>query len=491
MTLIPFGKWKPDQLSFNDPSIAGEAKGVLWGGNGYIPWPQMSAITSAFAAAARGAYLARKTDGTLQLYVGTSSKLYRLDSSTTITEVTRLVGGDYTVPADDQWSFAQFGIYLIAVNGTDAPQVIDVDAGTNFAALAGSPPTSAGVRTIGNQVFLFRQTSNPNRVTWSGRGDHTYWTVGMKDCDRQDFQDGGQVNGMTKLETGLLFQEGAIRRMTPVTSRAVYRFDRVEEARGLIAPGSLVTLGNTAFYLSEEGFFATDGAGQSARIGVNEIDDWFKDNCNQDRLYSIVGCVDPATHHIFWLFPSTGTTSAVLDHMLCYDIMQKAWTHAEVSASYIFSAATLGYTVDTLDALLTALGLTMDTATFSVDARWLRGGAPTLAAIDSNHKLAFIAGTPMAFTLETGDFEPVIGRRSFVNGITPVTDHASVQVQLGTKETISGALSYNSAQTVNARGTVSPLKAGRVCRVRVTGAAGDTWNHMQAVDVRAVDDGEI
>jgi hypothetical protein len=480
----------PDRHVYNDPSIAGEASGVLMGGNGYIPWPQLTAITSAFAAASCGAYLARLTDGTRKLFVGTAAGLYRLDSSTTITDVTR-VSGAYNVPADDQWSFDQFGTDLIAVQQGDAPQVIDVDSGTNFAALAGSPPTAGGVRVRGSQVFLYRLVDFPSRLAWSGRGDSEYWTFGQRDSDKQDFEDGGTVVGLTKLDPGLVFQDGMIRRITPIATRAVNRFDVLERDRGLAAPGSLVEYGYTSFYLSEEGFFRTEASGTSMPIGVNEVDDWFHDNINSDRMYATVGAADPATHHIYWLFPSAGTTSLVLDHIICYDIMQKAWTHAEVSASTIFTGATLGYNMDTLDTLLTSLGVTLDTAGFSLDAPFLRGGTLTLAAIDSSHKLAFFSGSAMAATIETGDFQPIIGRRAFVNGVTPITDNTAAQIRVGAKEAISGSLTYNSAQTVNARGFVCPRVGGRIHRVRLSHAAGDTWTHSRGVEVNAVDDGEI
>lgn len=485
--------WKPDQMAFNDPSIVGEASGVLWGGNGYLPWPQLVAITSALPSPARGAFLARASDGTLKPFIGTATKLYRVDSSTTITDVTRSSGGDYAVATDRQWSFAQFRTasvnYLIAVNGVDANQFIDVDAGTNFAALAGSPPIAGVVRTFGTQLFLFRLPSNTNRMAWSGRGDATFWTFGQRDCDKQDFSDGGEVVGLTSMEAGrFVFQRAAVRKMTPVTSRAIYQYDRVENARGLAAPGSLVELGQDAFWYADEGFFSI-GRG---RIGVNEIDAWFKSNANLNRLETMVSAVDPASHHVFWLFPTSGVSSAVLDHVLCYDIVRQAWTHAPISASYIMPGATLGYTVETLDALLTSLGLTMDTATsIPLDATWLSGGALTLAAIDGSNKLAFFTGSAMAATLETADFQPVINRRSYVRGISPITDNAAAQVTLATKESLSQSLSYNAAQTVNARMLVSPLKSGRICRVRVSHAAGDMWSHTRGCEVDAIDDGEI
>ena len=55
-------------------------------------------------------------------------------------DVSRTAGGAYNVPIGDMWVFEQCGTKLVAVNINDDPQVIDIDSGTHFADLAGSPP---------------------------------------------------------------------------------------------------------------------------------------------------------------------------------------------------------------------------------------------------------------------------------------------------------------------------------------------------------------
>ena len=53
-------------------------------------------------------------------------------------------------------SFEQSGNKLVAVNINDDPQWIDIDAGSHFAALAGSPPRAGHVRQMGDFLFLSR-----------------------------------------------------------------------------------------------------------------------------------------------------------------------------------------------------------------------------------------------------------------------------------------------------------------------------------------------
>ena len=50
--------------------------------------------------------------------------------------------------------FEQSGPTLFAVNVNDAPQLIDIDSGANFAVLPGSPPRATNVKAIGDFLLL-------------------------------------------------------------------------------------------------------------------------------------------------------------------------------------------------------------------------------------------------------------------------------------------------------------------------------------------------
>jgi len=480
-----FGPWQPDTYGLNT-ELTGDASGVLPTANGYGPWPDLSAVSAALAATCFGATTIRKTDGTLVVYAGTATKLYRYASLTSWTDVTRAAGGDYSLPSGEYWSFAQFGANLIAVQGGDVPQTIDVDSGTNFAALGGSPPTASFVKTMGDQLFLYGLTSNRNRLQWSGRNNSAYWTAGQRDSDFQDFPDGGWVNGLTSLEAGLVFQEGAIRAMRPSNDRTIYNFRRLEETRGLLAENSLVTYGPIAYFLSEDGFYAQSGVGGSKAIGLEKVNDWFQSDANTDRLFSVIGAPDPIRPRVFWLYPSTGSTSNVLDKCLCYDIGLDRWSHADVSASIIFPASTPITTLEDLDTISASL----DALGFSLDSRWLRGGAPYLGAFDSDDKLAFVSGSAKAALLETSDFQEIPGRRAYVHGIEPFTNADTVTVTVGSKERAGDDISWDSGQTVQTTGEAPARSEARYHRVRVEMAAGEDWEHINGLDVKAVDAGE-
>src|SRR5437763_11867759 len=115
--MIPVGPWAPD---VPDLGNAGSTEGlnVIPKAQSYGPFPSFASITNALSARCQGAIFARKSDGTGVIFAGSATKLYRL-SSVTFSDVSRLVGGAYSCPADGMWSFVQFGSLIYAFNGAD------------------------------------------------------------------------------------------------------------------------------------------------------------------------------------------------------------------------------------------------------------------------------------------------------------------------------------------------------------------------------------
>ena len=482
--MLPFGKWRPDIYDLNT-QFAGEASGVLPGATSKRPWPQLSIYTNALAAVCRGATIAISSTGAYSLFAGTATRLYKFNSSTLNWDnVTRTVGGDYALGTDDRWQFAQFGFYLYATNIADTLQRFDIDSGTNFAAVSGSPPQARYIRTIGDQIFLGSLASLPNRVHWSGRNNPVFWTAGGgQDCDYQDFPDGGFVRGMTGIRGGYIFQDTAVRQFQPSQGREIYQFQQIEGAQGLVAPDSLVTHMGMSYYVGLDGFVAIGPQG-SQSIGQDAVDDWFLSNVDIDRVALTIGARDPGRPRIFWLFP-TSTSGYVLDHVICYDITLDEWTHAPLQASVIFQAATAGTGLDSLDTNYPDV----DAMTVSLDSRIFAGGAPLIAAFDGNHKMSFFTGSNMAATVETAEFQAIPFRRGYVRGIAPLTDASAVTIQVSKRENLNATATWGSASSLNNQGVAPARSSGRYHRVRASIAAGAPWNDLRGVEIDAVDAG--
>lgn len=492
--LIRFPPWRPDEYSVGDlGATAGDANGVRYGRSDYGPWPQPVDYSQALAAACRGAITVRDTSGDAQIFAFTSAAASKfVDSATAWTDVTRSSGGAYTAPSGERWSMTQFGDYLVAVNINDAPQVITITGGTNFAALGGSPNNARICQTVGEFLFLGGISGEENRVEWSARRDHTFWTAGTRDAGGQSFQEGGPVRGITPMGGALIFQEGAIRRFEAVDSTAVFGFFMVERRRGLAAKDSLVTLGGYSFYLSDDGFYVTDGSGQSLPIGDKKVNGWFTSNVNQDRIGYTIGAAEPGGRRIYWLFPSTGNAGEELDYCLCYDLARQEWSYSDDFAdSWIGAAQTAGYTLESMDDLISALGYTsIEDFPISFDDASLSGGAAFLASFAGDDFIMRThTGAARAATLETADWQPFEGRRAFVQGCQMLTDASNATATFGRKERPQGAVTFGSAISQTDQGYCPTRSSGRFHRVRMSIAANESWTHAAGVDVDAVPEG--
>ena len=149
---VQFGEWRPD-IALIDNQYAAIAENVYPGPNSYLPFPGLAPITAAQLPGCIGLTFARTLTGAYLIFAGTATKLYRWSGSAWV-DVSRTVGGAYNVAAGDRWTWAQFGQNLVAVQIGDAPQTINVDTGTNFANLGGSPPKATSVCVIGDFLVL-------------------------------------------------------------------------------------------------------------------------------------------------------------------------------------------------------------------------------------------------------------------------------------------------------------------------------------------------
>lgn len=495
MPLIPWGKWAPDTYGLNS-GFAGEALGVLPGLNSYHPWPQLAVSSLALSSVCRGAFAARTTTNAIAVFAGRQTKLNKSAGvASAWTDVTRLAGGDYALATDDLWQGAQFGANFYATQITDDLQYIDVSSGTNFAAAPGTPPKARYIAVIGDFLMLANTSNGTRELRWCARNDPSFWTAGKRDSDFQVFPDGGDIMGISAFEkAGLVFQSEIVRSMQTRTDRAIFQFTRIETAQGTLAPYSIISQRGTSYYYAVNGFRSIGLDGSSQGIGANWIDDWFKDNSSAStRPKALVGAADPTKARVFWLFAAAGNpTSSVFDHALCFDPAlvdsdYGPWTHAPLSASMIFPAATTATSLENLGSA--GLGYTTETVPYSKDADIWKGGAPRLGAFDASFKMNFFSGSPMAATMQTGLFQPIPGKRSFVNGFRFVGDSPDAVGRIYTSERPQATPAPSATSTINRQGIIYRRASGRYLRMEVTLPAGSDWDHAAGIDLD--DDGLV
>lgn len=485
--IIPFGPWEPDSAGI-DMAVLATAKNVWPSKTGYAPIPELAAFsTDALPGRCVGTAYARTSTGAYQIYAGTSTGLYKFESLGW-TNVSRLSGGDYGVPTDDNWSFAQFGTKLYAVNLTDDMQVIDVDSGSNFDAAPGSPPKARYVAVVGDFLVLAALASNDRKLRNSAINNASGWTVGTDLCDEQEFADGARITGLFGGEFGYVVQERAIRLMIfqPGDDTA-FRFERKESEHGAAAGYSLVGTANGIFFLANDGYYKFSVGGGLIPIGAQRVNKWFTANCDSSRFFSVVGFTDPFAPRIGWAFYNS-VGSSYFDRVLFYDWQIDRWSYAEITAQYWASLTTAGLTLEDLDVYG---DIDSGDIPYPFDSRVWQGGAPVVAAIDANGQLAFLQGNnPYTALLNTSSMHVNAGKRSKEFVIEPlgVFNDASQTLRIGKREsTNAGAVYTGSISPSSLTGLLRGTASGRIHEFEVTieQSSGTRWTQAQGLDVQA------
>ena len=353
MPLIPFGPYTPDVSDYEAASER-DASNVVPRGDGYGPFPSLTALSSSLGAQCRGAFVGYRSDGSVLIFAGTATDLFVMNNTTFGWTKVSLAGGYPALSATDQWQFVQFNTLIIAVQANAPPQYYDLATSTAFANLGGSPPQARYVAVVGRFIVLSGLLSNPSRIQWSGLDDPTSsqaWTPGINSADYQDLPDGGFVRGIAGGESGTILQDTAIRAMTYLPgSPIVFQIERISQDKGLYGPYSLVKAGPTLFFYSPQGFHRIDPGGLPMPIGRERIDRTFFADLDTANLQMLVGAADPRNSRVFWAYKSANGTANQFDKLICYDWTLDRFTALQISGEYLFQVSQPGVTLEGLDA---------------------------------------------------------------------------------------------------------------------------------------------
>lgn len=470
--MIPFGPWRPDAAGVNS-AVVNEAVGCVPADNGFAALRSPVAATSALPLACVGAAVILGDDGTATHYAGTASQLYKLGAVGTWSAIG---AGGYAVPQGDLWKFTTFGgTNVIAANIVSKLQLSS--GGGSFADIAAAPKARY-VATVRDFVFAGSITSAEARVQWSAIGDATGWTPGTNQSDFQDARAGGPVKGLIGGETGYVFQQQSVTRMTYVPgSSEIFQFDEVEGARGLIAPHSLVRIGRTAYYLSPDGLYEFDvGGGSSQPLGIGRWARFLSNDIRPGGESLTMAVPDPISKRILFAYVSRSNSSTTLpDRALIYDRALQDATIVNVSIECLVQWITQGVTIDTMNSYGT-----LDTLPFSLDSSFWRGGAGLIGFFDTAHKLASFQGQNMAAQWTTADgFK---GPSMLVTGTTPHIDSTAAQVAIAARERDGDTVTFAADESMEDTGRVSAWSAGKYARARITIPAGASWTTLKGLE---------
>jgi hypothetical protein len=478
--MINFGEWLPDQPDYNNAGVT-DAENVIPALGGYRSLNDFVAYSNAATGTILNIFAAKDDDGLVHLFAGDATKLYKFDTSTNNLDDVSKAGG-YDLTGAERWEFAQFGNKVIATGGTgEEPQVWTLGTSTAFADLAGSPPKGDFLAVVRDFVWIANADDGSGRVPykayWSGFDDPTSWTAGTDQSDFQSIPDAGNIVKIIGGEYCTILMERAIVRATYTGLPLVWQFDKVETSRGCLVSGSVCNIGNTIFYLSDDGFYMFDG--QSSRnIGAEKVDKHFFKDVNLAYKEKITSSVDPQNQIAVWSYVSNSAVDNTPDKLLIYNYATGGWSFANVAADLIVPFFTAGYTLEGLDNLSTSI----DALPASLDSALYKGGQFLFGGALGNKIYAF-SGDPLNAVIETGETGLATGNFTIVTRVYPYHRGGSVTVQIGTRSLHSESATFTDAVAPNADG-FAPFRAQdryHRARMNLTG----NWEFAQGLDIDA------
>lgn len=365
MATVLFPDFEPD-LSDIGTDLSSLISGVVPRRDGYGPFQDFVDFTAALPADCRGFFFARRGDGSIAVFAGTSTRLYLLDNTTFNWGDVSKGGAAYAgLTADANWRFAQFNDFVLAVQANTVPQKYVLTAGGAFVDLGGSPPQAAHIAIVNRFVMLTGLLSNPRRVQWSDLDGPETWTAGVGLSDFQDLPDGGSAHQVSGGDAyGVVFQDEAIRTLTYAPgSAAIFQITRISTQDTLFAQYGVVNAGTRTFFISAQGFKVIVSGGEPVPIGKDRVDRFFFGDVDRSNLQLVIAAADPQATRVYWAYKSQAGQAGLFDKLLCFDWSvgkNGKWTLIPMSGRYLGYLAKPGLTLEQLDSIapgkLTVLG---------------------------------------------------------------------------------------------------------------------------------------
>jgi hypothetical protein len=542
---IIFGEWLPDQ-----PGVTGavtDAINCYPVTNGYAPFRQ-EADYSANAGQDLLITFAGKYAGVTNLFAAGATQVYKYNSSSTALDS---VSTTYTTT--ESWDVTQFGSKMIIANGKNKLQAYDMSGGSSFADLAAAAPVTKYVTVVRDFVVAADDGSDNNKVYWSDINDETDWTPGAaSQSDTQILPDGGDITGLAGGETGLIFMERAIYRMTYVGSPFFFQFDAISRTLGCSTNGSIAQFGGITYFLSDDGFYACDGQSTKS-IGAEKVNRWFFDNAIPSEIrISMSATVDPVRKLIAWNFKNTFGSR----YLLMYSIDLGRWSYAETTATSVAYGLTPSATLEQLDIYFldatrtgtytqsgntvtvnvtdhgletngqmrfdatSGAGVDGTFAVTRVNANSFTFQAAASATITSSNCtitfpnldltsedtpldsrvwaggiLIFMGVTGQKIISFSGQFKPaaitsgdIDVGRSVITFARPVIDNGTGTVSVASRELLEDGISFSSPVAANSEGGVPLRSAGRYHRIKMS-PTSTSWKTAVATEIEIVGQG--
>ena len=227
------------------------------------------------------------------------------------------------------WQLDNWGEYLIGCSVDDG-KLYEWDlVSAQAAQIANSPIGCVGIiATEERFIFALGAGGNPRKIAWCDRENNTDWTPAATN-EAGDFElqtDGELMCGARIRGRTLLLTTRDAHIATYAGPPTVYGFERVGSSCGIATRKGLVSVGEGAFWMGRNNFFAFNGS--SVAVIKCEVLDYVFNNINYQQISKSFGVHNGRFGEVWWFYPSANSTEN--DRYVIYDYQENIWSVGEL-----------------------------------------------------------------------------------------------------------------------------------------------------------------
>lgn len=480
---ITLDKWLPDLLPFGMP------KGGLITCENLLPLEEDFKImpsaldysTNAISGTQLSGIEFYADNGNYYTFVGTSSKLYRLEQNKSLSDITRASGSYNT--SGNRWYFAKYGNWCVATNADDEVQVLKGLTAANFEPLVTSETIKAKycVQNHGHLLLGYYTkggTTYPNGVLWSAKDNIVDFTPSMATgADSVNLAEcPGAITGMVIFEFAsagydsniAIFHPNGISVAWYSGSPYTFSFDHNRYIDIGSIQGTPILVEGKCYFFNEKSFYKWDGINPPVDIGFG-VRRTLLDFLDIGNYHQITAASHPRYGLVIWSVVSSNG-AGIPDYLIILNTRTEKFSLVKQSQYGVFSMHRQAWMIDGLGDFFASI----DDIPYPLNSNYWTDNSSIFACLGTNGKIQVFQGAAMSWTLESGEIYTTKKEIMRSSRIRPILQKraAGVTVSIGTRMQETDDVSYSSS-AVASNGYADIRAAGRFMRIKMTGSSHD------------------
>jgi len=315
-------------------------------------WQKRS--TTQMSGSPRGIISWRDNSGNRWVGIGTHSKLYAMNDSSTIKDITPTgfttgsanatgtTGYGYStygsstygtarpdtgaVTYATTWSLDTWGQYMVGCSSTDGKLYewqLGFSTPTKAAVIANAPVGCKGLLSTSERfIFALGADSNPRKVSWCDQEDNTTWTAAATNqAGSFELTTPGTILCAKRVRgINLIFTDVDVHTSQYIGSPFVYSFEKAGSGCGVISAQAVAAIDTAAIWMSRAGFWMYDGF---VKPLASDVGDYVFNNINYNQQSKIYAVHLSKYGEIWWFYPSSSSNEN--DSYVTYNYRENHW----------------------------------------------------------------------------------------------------------------------------------------------------------------------